>query len=180
MKKIIIVISLIFSSILFSQPVGNNDINYEINLSFKNIYSAQPKDDGTYILKTDTISLIKTDSIYFSTDNKLKIKILTKNYDFSRIRKVMCHNLKNKNSIKINYTPAFIMSSCSDLEFSEPLSDVILLIEKQDEYMKIIFKLYSGKNKFYDNKVNISIPFCAGTYEVTGFINPILIAIKER
>jgi|GEM_PF-6355601 len=178
MKKIINVIALSFSSILFSQPVGVNDINYEINLSFKNTYSTQPKDDGTYILKSDTISLIKTDSIYFSTDNKLKISILSLNYDFSQLRKGMYHNLKNRNSIKINYTPAFLISGCSDLEFSERLSDVILLIEKQAEYMKVIFKLYTGKNKFHNNKMNIIIPFCPGTYEVTDLSNPILITIK--
>jgi hypothetical protein len=40
-----------------------------------------------------------------------------------------------------------------------------------------LFLVY--KQKFFENLINLSIPFCEGTYEATNPENPQLIAIKD-
>lgn len=177
MKKLIIIVFSI-SSNLFSQPTSNKDINYEINLSIQETHLDKNKNDGSYIIINDTVVLVKKESEYFSTDNIIKIKILNKNYNLLSKKRKWSHIL-NYNNIKINYTPAFLVANCDSFEFSQKLSDIVLLVEKQGQYMKVIFKLYSGKDRFFNNKMDIIIPFCSGTYEVTDSTNPILIAIKE-
>lgn len=85
--------------------------------------------------------------------------------------------LKNKNTFSFLYFPSIERVDSNKLE---PSKDIIILIKKRKDTMKIYLKLYKVKSEFeMGNEVSIFIPFKKGNFEINNSKNPKLIAIKE-
>ncbi|WP_347220025.1 hypothetical protein [Chryseobacterium sp.] len=174
MKKLLIVIfGILYFNNLYSQCVGCNMLFYTINFSIYDIDNKENTDNVKLISENDTIYVSKNYKITISKikhDNLLKTIFLNK----------WNTRLKDDKTIQIEYSSAF-NDGCSNssVDCLTVENDILIKVEKNDQKMNIFLYLYDGKIGVNRNKVNLSIPFCEGTYKITDTENLKLIKIKD-
>ena len=150
---------------------------YTVNISIIRD-SIVPINELSYFVREDTLNLKKSDTAYYAGD--IEISIMKKAYSTDFYNNRWEQNLMN-NKIVINYMAASKGENCSVVTLNK-INDLIIRLKKNNRIMVVLLKLYDGElgtNGFEKNIVNLYLPFCEGTYEITNSKNPRLIGINE-